>query len=208
MNYILLGPPGAGKGTQAKEIVKVFGIVHLSTGDMFREVEKSNKVIGDILSSGQLVPDEMVVEMVRERLLRDDVRKGFLLDGVPRTLKQAEGLSVVLDAENIKLDAVILIDLDFTTALKRISGRRICSCGKSYNTELLPSKIEGICDLCGKETVQRSDDEEEVVVNRLKIYEQQTVPLIDYYKKNNLLITVNGANSKKEVFDSIKSYMR
>jgi adenylate kinase len=203
MNYILMGPPGAGKGTQAKKIAEKFDIVHLSTGDMFREAKKSDEVISKLLATGQLVPDEIVVDMVKKRLLKDDVKKGFILDGFPRTVKQAEELDSMLKAENIKIDTVFFIDVHFEEAIKRIAGRRVCSCGINYNVTMIPPKEADKCDLCGKELIQRNDDKENVVRDRLSVYEKQTKPLIEYYKKNGILVIINGLKSEKNVFDQI-----
>jgi adenylate kinase len=203
MNYILIGPPGAGKGTQAKKIVEKFEIVHLSTGDMFREVKESNEVVSKLLTFGELVPDVVVVNMVKNRLLKDDIKKGFLLDGFPRTLNQAQELNIILEKENIKIDSVIFIDLKFEEAIKRISGRRVCSCGASYNMAFLPPKKEGKCDACNKDLIQRDDDKEEIVKKRFNIYENQTKPLIEYYKNKGLLIEIDGTKSESEVFKEI-----
>ncbi|MDR1244290.1 MAG: adenylate kinase [Endomicrobium sp.] len=208
MNYILLGPPGAGKGTQAKKIVDKFGIVHLSTGHMFREATKSDEAISKLVASGQLISDEIVVNMVKNRLLQEDARKGFLLDGFPRTLVQAQALDVILKAENIKIDAVFFIDLEYKEVLKRTSGRRVCSCGGSYNVFFIPPKEDNKCDFCKKELIQRDDDKEEVVKNRLNIYETQTKPLIEYYRKKGALVKIDGLKSEFEVFNKIRENIK
>lgn len=206
MNYIILGPPGAGKGTQAKNIAGKFGMVHLSTGDMFREEKESDEVVSKLLSAGQLVPDEIVVNMVKKHLEKDDiVKKGFLLDGFPRTVKQAEELDAVLKSKNIKMEGVLLIDVPFEEAVKRIVGRRICVCGASYNMTLLPPKEDGKCDRCGGKLFQRSDDKENVVRERFAVYERQTKPLIEYYEKSDTLIYINGLKDEKDVFAQISS---
>lgn len=207
MNYILMGPPGAGKGTQAKKIVEKFGIVHLSTGDMFREAKKSDEDIRKFLESGQLVPDEIVVNMVKKRLEKDDIKKGFLLDGFPRTVNQAQELDKMLKSENIKIDAVFFIDVHFEEAVKRISGRRVCSCGASYHVNFIPPKVKGKCDVCNGDLIQRSDDKENVVKDRLAVYEKQTRPLIDYYKKTGLFVNIDGLKSESEVFEEIKKHI-
>ncbi|MDR2427390.1 MAG: adenylate kinase [Endomicrobium sp.] len=207
MNYILMGPPGAGKGTQAKKIVEKFGIVHLSTGDMFREAKKSDEDIRKFLESGQLVPDEIVVNMVKKRLEKDDIKKGFLLDGFPRTVNQAQELDKMLKSENIKIDAVFFIDVHFEEAVKRISGRRVCSCGASYHVNFIPPKVKGKCNVCNGELIQRSDDKENVVKDRLNVYEKQTRPLIDYYKKTGLFVNIDGLKSESEVFEEIKKHI-
>jgi adenylate kinase len=202
-----MGPPGAGKGTQAKKIVEKFGIVHLSTGDMFREAKKSDEDIRKFLESGQLVPDEIVVNMVKKRLEKDDIKKGFLLDGFPRTVNQAQELDKMLKSENIKIDAVFFIDVHFEEAVKRISGRRVCSCGASYHVNFIPPKVKGKCDVCNGELIQRSDDKENVVKDRLDVYEKQTRPLIDYYKKTGLFVNIDGLKSESEVFEEIKKHI-
>jgi len=204
MNYILFGPPGAGKGTQAKRIVEKYGIVHLSTGDMFREAKQSDPKISALMASGQLIPDDIVVDMVRKRLQKDDVKKGFLLDGFPRTLPQAEALDGMLKKENIKIDAVLSIQIDNEEAVKRISGRRVCACGESYHVHFLPPKKENVCNACGGKLVQRTDDKEDVVRNRLVVYENQTKPLVDYYKKAGILVAIDGQQNEKEVFKQIE----
>ena len=203
MNYILFGPPGAGKGTQAKRIVEKYGIVHLSTGDMFREAKKSDEKISALMAAGQLIPDETVVEMVQKRLQKDDIKKGFLLDGFPRTLNQAAALDEMLKKENIKVDAVLSIYIDNDEAVKRISGRRVCSCGESYHMLFLPPKKENTCNACGGTLFQRNDDKENVVRDRLTVYENQTKPLIDYYKKAGILVEIDGQQNEKEVFKQI-----
>ena len=205
MNYILFGPPGAGKGTQAKRIVEKYGIVHLSTGDMFREAKKNDEKISALMASGQLIPDEIVVEMVKKRLQKDDVKKGFLLDGFPRTLNQAAALDEMLKKENIKIDAVLSISIDNEEAVRRISGRRVCSCGESYHMHFLPPKEENVCNACGSHLLQRTDDKENVVKDRLNVYDKQTKPLIDYYKKAGILADINGQQNEKEVFKQIEN---
>ncbi|MDR3125347.1 MAG: adenylate kinase [Endomicrobium sp.] len=203
MNYILLGPPGAGKGTQAEKIVDKFGIVHLSTGDMCREATKSDEVTSKLVASGKLISDEIVVNMVKNRLLQEDVKKGFLLDGFPRTLVQARTLDVILEAQNIKIDAVFFIDLEYKEVIKRTLGRRVCSCGASYNVSFIPPKEDNKCDFCKKELIQRDDDKEEVVKKRLNIYETQTKPLVEYYRKKGVLVKIDGLKSEFEVFNQI-----
>jgi adenylate kinase len=205
MNYIILGPPGAGKGTQAKKITAKFGIVHLSTGDMFREAKKSDESISELLSSGQLVPDEIVVSMVRNRLEKNNIEKGFLLDGFPRTVKQAEELDGMLVSKNIKLDGIFLINMPFEEAVKRMVGRRVCACGASYHTMLLPPKEPGKCDRCGGILFNRSDDKENVIRGRFSVYEKQTKPLVEYYKDSGLLICIDGLRSESGVFEQISS---
>jgi adenylate kinase len=205
MNYIILGPPGAGKGTQAKKIAEKFGVAHLSTGDMFREAKKSDESISEFLSSGQLVPDEVVVGMVRKWLEKSNIEKGFLLDGFPRTVKQAEELDRVLMSKSIKIDGIFLINVSFEEAVKRIAGRRVCVCGVSYHTMLLPPKDFGKCDRCGEMLFHRSDDKRNVISDRFSVYEKQTKPLIEYYKESGLLIYIDGLKSESSVFEQISS---
>jgi adenylate kinase len=202
-----MGPPGAGKGTQAKKIVEKFSIIHLSTGDMFREAKKSDGDIRKFLTLGQLVPDEIVVNMVKKRLEKDDIKKGFILDGFPRTVNQALELDKILKSENIKIDAVFFIDLHFEEAVKRISGRRVCSCGASYHVNFIPSKVKGKCDVCNSELIQRSDDKENIVKDRLDVYDKQTRPLIDYYKKTELFVNIDGLKSESKVFEKIENHI-
>jgi adenylate kinase len=208
MNYILFGPPGAGKGTQARKIAGEFGILHLSTGDMFRKAQKTDETIRKLLAAGQLVPDEIVIDIVKKRLSEDDAKKGFLLDGFPRTLKQAEELDMSLESKNVKIDAVFLIDVHFEEAVKRISGRRVCSCGASYHITALPPKENRKCDLCGAELIQRDDDREEIVRGRLVVYEKQTKPLTEYYEKAGLLVVVDGMGDEQTVFARISSFIK
>ncbi|MDR1926487.1 MAG: adenylate kinase [Endomicrobium sp.] len=203
MNYILLGPPGAGKGTQAKKIVERFSVVHLSTGEMFREAKRSERIISELLTSGQLVPDALVIDMVKKYFVKDYMKKGFLLDGFPRTVRQAEKLNVILKSESIKIDAVFFIDICFEEAIKRIAGRRVCSCGASYHITALPPKEVGKCDVCGGRLVQRNDDREDTVRDRLSVYEKQTKPLVEYYSKAGLLIDIDGLKDESNVFEQI-----
>ncbi|GHT42977.1 adenylate kinase [Endomicrobiia bacterium] len=207
MNCIIMGPPGAGKGTQAKEIVEEFGLVHLSTGDMFRQAKESDEVISKLLTSGQLVPDDIVINMIKSCLAEGNLKNGFLLDGFPRTVKQAEELDLMLKAKNMKIAAVFFIDVCFDEAIKRIVGRRVCTCGVSYHVDFIPPKIEGKCDVCGKDLIQRDDDKEDVVKNRLEVYEKQTRLLIDYYKKTKLFVNIDGLKNEKEVFSQISRLM-
>jgi len=209
MNYILLGAPGAGKGTQAKMISEKFGIVHLSTGDMFREAKKSDAVISALMAAGKLIPDETVINMVKNRLTKEDAQKGFLLDGFPRTVKQAEELDKMLEASNKKIDAVLSINITAEEAVKRISGRRACGkCGAGFNVVLNPPKHENKCDHCNSELTQRADDNPETVKERLSVYEKQTKPLADYYKKGGTLVEIDGLKTEKEVFEQISKFIK
>ena len=197
MKLMIMGPPGAGKGTQAERLVKDLNITHISTGDMFRAAIKEGTDMGkkakEYMDKGQLVPDEVVVGMVKDRLSQPDCEKGFLLDGFPRTLAQAEALSTTIDEMGIKLDGVINIDVPRERLMARLTGRRVCKgCGASYHVIFNAPKTKGVCDSCGGELYQRSDDNEETVSNRLDVYESQTQPLIDYYKAKGLLLNING----------------
>lgn len=213
MRLILLGPPGAGKGTQAYKIVDKYNIVHISTGDIFRknikeQTELGKKVKG-FLDKGLLVPDELTVDLVWDRLDQDDCKEGFLLDGFPRTIKQANELQKGLEERNIKLDEVINIEVDKNILVKRLAGRRVCTnCGATYHIDNQPTKVEGICDLCGSDSViQREDDKEETVLNRIEVYENQTAPLIGFYKDLNLIFNVDGTLPVDEVFKNIENHL-
>lgn len=213
MNLLIMGPPGAGKGTQAEVLVKDLSITHISTGDMFRSAIKEGTEMGkkakEYMDRGELVPDEVVVGMVKERLAMSDCAKGFLLDGFPRTLPQAEALDETLKALTIKLDGVINIDVPRERLMARLTGRRICKgCGASYHVLFNPPKDAGKCNSCAGELYQRSDDNEEAVSNRLDVYESQTQPLIDYYVKVNLLKNINGDQDIKKVLDDVLASLK
>lgn len=207
MRLILLGPPGAGKGTQAALLSEALGVPHISTGDIFRrnikEQTELGKKVSGILESGGLVPDDLTCEIVRDRLNRDDCRGGFIMDGFPRTLPQAEMFERMLDENNQRIDAVINITADDAVIVKRMSGRRMCSCGKVYHVVSHPPKKEGICDSCGSPLYIRDDDREETVRSRLKTYHEQTSPLIDFYSRRGLIIEVNGDKPIEDTFEDI-----
>lgn len=208
MRIVLLGPPGAGKGTQAKLIVQKYNIPHISTGDIFRKNIKEMTPLGikakEYIDKGQLVPDELTVEIVKDRIKEDDCKNGFLLDGFPRTVAQADALNDVLNSLGTKLDHVININVDENNLIVRLTGRRVCpKCGASFHVAFNPPKVEGICDYCGAQVVQRADDSEETVKNRLSVYYKQTQPLIDYYTKNGLIRNINGEQEINEVFKEI-----
>ncbi|MBW4827032.1 MAG: adenylate kinase [Clostridiaceae bacterium] len=211
MRLVLLGPPGAGKGTQASAIIKKYNIPHISTGDIFRANIKKGTELGKkakaYMDKGQLVPDELVVSIVKDRLLEDDCKDGFLLDGFPRTVKQAEALDEELTKMKLKLDHVINIDVESDELIKRAVGRRICkNCGATYHIEFNPPKKEEKCDVCGGELYQRDDDTEETVANRIEVYLKETKPLVDYYTEKGIIFSVDGKQAIKDVFkDIVKS---
>ncbi|MDR1781916.1 MAG: adenylate kinase [Bacilli bacterium] len=208
MNIIFMGPPGAGKGTQSDFIIEKYHIPHIATGDMFRAALKNETALGleakKYMDAGKLVPDEVTINIVKERLQEDDTKDGFLFDGFPRTIAQAKALDEMLSGMNRNIDLVINIDVPFDTLLKRLSGRRICkSCGASYHVEFNPSKVEGVCDKCGGELYTRSDDNEESARVRLETYTNETKPLIAYYQEKGLYHEVNGLQSVEDVFNDI-----
>lgn len=199
MKLILLGAPGAGKGTQAEVIMDHLNIPAISTGNIIREALKNGTEVGlkakSYMDAGKLVPDEVVIEIIKERLAQDDCKNGFILDGFPRTVPQAEAL----DAMGITIDKVVDIEVADEKIAQRLGGRRVCAnCGASYHTEYKPSKVEGVCDKCGGPTVQRKDDEPATVLDRLKVYHEQTEPLKDYYAKKGILAVVYGAEEVSE----------
>ena len=209
MRLVILGPPGAGKGTQAASIVDTYDVVHISTGDIFRENIKNATELGkkakSFMDRGELVPDEVVNEIVVDRLKKPDVAGGFLLDGFPRTVNQAVSLDAALEAMDTKLDCVINIRVASELLINRAVGRRVCpSCGRTYHVTNQKPKVEGICDDDGSELIQRADDTEETVKKRIDVYERQTSPLIDYYKAQGLLLDVDGSKGIDDVFKQIR----
>lgn len=208
MKIILLGPPGAGKGTQAKSISNRYSIPHISTGDIFRKNISENTPLGieakSYMDNGQLVPDEVTINMVKDRLQQDDCKNGYLLDGFPRTVHQAEALDNFLTEREESIDTALLIEVPKEFILERMTGRRVCpSCGASYHIKFNPPANDGKCDLCGSDVIQRKDDTEETVKERLDVYENQTQPLIDFYKNKKQLSVVDGTQAINEVFESI-----
>ena len=208
MKIIMLGAPGAGKGTQAKKIAAKYGIPHISTGDIFRANIKNGTELGKkaktYMDQGLLVPDELVVDLVVDRVNQDDCENGYVLDGFPRTIPQAEALTEALEKMGQKVDFAIDVNVPDENIVKRMGGRRACvTCGATYHMVYAPTKKEGICDKCGQELVLRDDDKPETVLNRLKVYHDQTQPLIDFYTKKNVLKTVDGTKDMKEVFADI-----
>lgn len=204
MRIILLGAPGAGKGTQAESIKNKYPIAHISTGDILRANVKAGTALGKdakaYMDAGKLVPDDVIVGMMESRLAEADCKEGFMLDGFPRTIAQAEALDKMLSAHGIKLDAVVSLEVDDDTVVSRLTSRRVCKkCGEIYNTVLKPTAKEGVCDKCGGEVVQRDDDKESVIRNRLAVFHTQTAPLIEYYTQKGLLIAVDATGGKDAV---------
>lgn len=208
MKIIMLGAPGAGKGTQAKRIAEKYTIPHISTGDIFRANIKNGTELGkkakEYMDQGLLVPDELTCDLVMDRIQQDDCKNGFVLDGFPRTIPQAEALDEALNKIGQKMDYAIDVDVPDENIVNRMGGRRAClSCGATYHVEFNPTKAEGVCDACGAQTVLRDDDKPETVQKRLTVYHDQTQPLIDYYKKQNILKSVDGTQPMDAVFDAI-----
>lgn len=209
MKIILLGPPGAGKGTQAVKLVEKYDIPQISTGDMLRAAVRDQSPMGikakEYMDSGGLVPDEVVVGIVRERLQQEDCSAGFILDGFPRTVPQADALTEVLSDINKELDSVISLDVDTEALVERLTGRRTCkSCGRGFHVKYDPPTAEGTCSDCGGELMQRDDDQEATIRNRMQVYHDQTAPLEAYYKDSNLLQVVDGMQDMQDVQNSIQ----
>lgn len=212
MKIIMLGAPGAGKGTQAKQIADKYKIPHISTGDIFRANIKNNTELGQkakqYMDQGLLVPDELTCDLVMDRIKQDDCKNGFILDGFPRTIPQAEALDAALDKINEKMDYAINVDVPDENIVNRMGGRRCClNCGATYHVVTIPTKVEGICDRCGSPVVLRDDDKPETVQKRLTVYHDQTQPLINYYEKQSILKTVDGTKSMEAVFDDITAIL-
>jgi adenylate kinase len=208
MRAVLLGPPGAGKGTQAVKLVEKYGVPQISTGDIFRKNIKEGTELGrkaqEYMNAGQLVPDELVVDLVKDRLMQDDCANGYLLDGFPRTIYQAEELDKFLESNGQKLDAVINFEVGHDTLIARLTGRRVCKkCGASYHIVNIPPKVEGVCDVCGGELEQRKDDTVETAENRIVVYNESTAPLIGYYEKTGALRNFNAEKDHDVVFKEI-----
>ena len=213
MKIIMLGAPGAGKGTQAKMIAEKFGVPHISTGDIFRANIKEGTELGmeakKYMDQGLLVPDELTVKILLDRVAREDCADGYVLDGFPRTIPQAEVLDAALEKLNEKIDYAVNVDVPDENIVKRMSGRRACpKCGATFHVEHIPPKQEGICDSCGGELVLRDDDRQETVQNRLKVYHDQTQPLIDYYGKKGVLKSVDGTMEMQKVFQAISDIIK
>lgn len=207
-SVVLLGPPGAGKGTQASGIAEKYGILHISTGDIFRANLKAGTPLGlkakEYMEKGALVPDELTCDLVEDRVMQEDCKNGYLLDGFPRTVFQAEHFDKFLASRGLALESVIDIEVPDEALIPRATGRRVCrSCGRPYHVTAMPPKKEGVCDVCGGEVYQRADDSEETVKNRLSVYHEQTEPLTDYYRNTGILKTVNGDQDMDKVFAEI-----
>ena len=208
MKIIMLGAPGAGKGTQAKKIAAKYAIPHISTGDIFRANIKNNTELGQkaktYMDKGELVPDELVVDLIMDRFKEADCANGYVLDGFPRTIPQAEALDKALSANGESVDYAINVEVPDENIINRMSGRRACvGCGATYHVVYSPTKVEGVCDKCGEELIVRDDDKPETVLNRLEVYHNQTQPLIDYYNEQGILKSVDGTVDMKDVFNAI-----
>ena len=212
MKIIMLGAPGAGKGTQAKQIAAKYSIPHISTGDIFRANIKNGTELGkkakEYMDQGLLVPDELTCDLVMDRIAQDDAKNGFVLDGFPRTIPQAEALDAALTKIGQSMDFAIDVDVPDENIINRMSGRRAClNCGATYHIVSIPPKKEGICDTCGNELVLREDDKPETVKKRLDVYHDQTQPLIDYYKGKGILKSVSGTQPMEKVFEDITAIL-
>lgn len=208
MKIVMLGAPGAGKGTQAKMIAEKYSIPHISTGDIFRANIKNGTELGkkakSFIDKGQLVPDELTLDLIMDRFKEDDCKNGYVLDGFPRTIPQAEALDEALKANGEKVDFAIDIDVPDENIVRRMGGRRACvNCGATYHIVYSPTKVEGKCDKCGEELIVRDDDKPETVLSRLEVYHNQTQPLIDYYNEQGILKSVDGIIDMKDVFNEI-----
>lgn len=212
MNLVFLGPPGAGKGTQAKRLSEEFKWPHISTGDILREAVSKRTPLGEkameYMEKGELVPDEVVIGIIKERLKGKDTQKGFILDGFPRTVNQAQSLDAVLEEERKTLDLVIYFDVSEEEVIRRLTGRRSClNCGAIFHLIYNPPKNGGFCDYCGEKLTQRADDQEETVKNRLKVYLSQTAPLVEYYREKGILKEIKAEKGREEVYEEVKGVL-
>jgi adenylate kinase len=207
MNIVLLGPPGSGKGTQAKMIADKYNVKHVSTGDILRENVRNGTDLGveakKYMDAGQLVPDSVLIGIIKDRLAKPDMKNGWMLDGYPRTIPQAEAMEQILPSIGQKLDVVLNIDVPDEELVGRLSGRRMCKCGASYHIQFNKPKVEGVCDVCGQALYHRDDDKAEAIMKRLDAYHKQTQPLIDYYSKKGLTANINGTGDIKAIFEEI-----
>ena len=207
MDIILLGPPGSGKGTQAKMIAEKYKVKHISTGDILRENVRNGTPLGveakKFMDSGKLVPDSLLIDIIKDRLAKPDVKAGWMLDGYPRTIPQAEALDKILPALGQKIDVVLNVDVPDAELIKRVTGRRMCKCGTTYHVQFNPPKVAGKCDACGADLYQRADDTEATVKERLQAYHAQTQPLIDFYNKRGIVANINGTGDIKAIFGNI-----
>lgn len=212
MNILIMGAPGTGKGTMSQLIKEHYDVVHVSTGDMLRQAVENKTALGlkvqEYMSAGALVPDEVIHNIILERLAQDDIKKGFLFDGYPRTVKQAIDLDEILGKLNMNIDYIINLDVDVEILKERITGRRTCrNCKEIYHIKNMPPKVEGTCDLCGGELITREDDTLEALMNRLDEYYASTKPVIDYYEKTGLVHNIDGGRDANEVFEDIKAIL-
>ena len=207
MDIILLGPPGSGKGTQAKMIADKYKVKHISTGDILRENVRNGTPLGveakKFMDAGKLVPDSLLIDIIKDRLAKPDVKAGWMLDGYPRTIPQAEALDKILPSLGQKIDVVLNVDVPDQELIKRVTGRRMCKCGTTYHVQFNPPKAAGKCDACGADLYQRQDDTEETVKQRLDAYHKQTQPLIDFYTKRGIVANINGIGDIKAIFGNI-----
>ncbi|MDR1966804.1 MAG: adenylate kinase [Synergistaceae bacterium] len=212
MRIILIGPPGAGKGTQAAAISEKYAVAHISTGDILRENVRSGTKLGleakKFMDAGSLVADSLIIDMMRGRLGEADAKSGFMLDGFPRTVAQAEALSSLLDEMSLRLDAVILLEIADEAVVGRLCSRRVCSsCGAIYNTVARPPKADGVCDECGGAVIQRDDDKESVIRRRLEVYHAETAPLVDYYEKTGILRRIDASGPRDAALKCLEGLM-
>lgn len=212
-NIILVGPPNSGKGTLAKQLMSSYSFTHISTGDMFREAISAGTELGILAKSfidkGDLVPDEVTIGLVKERISKDDCKNGFLLDGFPRTVPQAQALATMCEEINLPIDAVINVTCEREELFRRVLGRRVCrKCGAPYNVNTRKPKVEGVCDICGGELYQRADDNEEALKVRLDHYEKDTKPILDFYQDSGLLGTFDGAAGMEKLFDQVSEFLK
>jgi adenylate kinase len=209
VRLLFLGPPGAGKGTQARELAREWSVPQVATGDMLREEMAAGTPLGreakQFYDRGELVPDDVILRMVAERFKKPDAANGFILDGFPRTIPQADGLAKMIESLGTQLDAVVYFDVSEPELVRRLTGRRLCkTCQTPYHLVSAPPKTQGVCDKCGGELYQRADDSEETVKNRLGVYERQTAPLLDYYKQRGLLRTVSGEGAVDKIRQALR----